>query len=245
MRIILLITTLAIVAPAIASRHTVKENAQTKWYSKTETPNVEQLRGSDTRPAENVSRLASSLNTEGFDNRTESFQYQGSARTTIRYLDAFGNVLGQQTYQDKVKVGVGPPQRSGSRVENNPIHLYFAPISNRNAPGQIEIHSAHPFTDSAGASFLLRYWSLSLNGSSIFGTLTNTHAEEATVINFLNAAKEIVPGRPNLGTIIWPYPMSKNSKLEGTFDRNQIKLHIQGNVDVGGRPFVSDIVASR
>lgn len=176
--------------------------------------------------------------TRGVSPTAENIEYTGSSRTTIRYLDAFGKYIGQQTYQDKVKVGIGAPQRSGRIVESNPIHLFLGPISNRNAPGQIEIHSAATFR----GSLLLQCWNLTVRGNNISGVLSDTHEAEATTLNFLNAVKEL---GPNLGTIVWPYPIGKNSKLQGTFDRNEIRLRIQGNVSGGGRPFVSDIVAKR
>jgi hypothetical protein len=174
---------------------------------------------------------------------TEETQYQGTARTTIKYIDVSGNVLGQQSYQDNVKVSVGPPHRSGQTVENNPINLSLGPVSAPTAEGQIEVHSANAITDTRdGRQVLLQYWSLTLSGGRISGTLSDTHAAEATVVNFLNASKEL---GPNLGTIVWPYPMSKNSTLQGTIARNEIRLRIEGNVSDGSRAFVSDIVATR
>ena len=177
--------------------------------------------------------------TRGVSAPAENVEYIGSSRTTIRYLDAFGKYIGQQTYQDKVKVGIGAPRRAGRMVENNPIHLFLAPISNRNAPGQIEIRSAA----TVRGSLLLQCWNLTVRGNNISGTLSDTHEAESTTLNYLNAVKEIVDGRPNLGTFVFPYPIGKNSKLTGTFDRNEIRLRIQGNVSDGTRPFVSDIVA--
>jgi hypothetical protein len=174
---------------------------------------------------------------------TEDIQYQGTARTTIKYLDATGNLLAQQSYQDNVNVGIGPPHQSGRIIENNPINLFLEPVSTPTAEGQISIHSAHPFTDTRdGRKVLLQYWSLTRNGGSISGTLSDTHATEGSVVNFLNASKEL---GPNLGTIVWPYPISKNSTLQGTIAANEIKLRIEGNVSDGSRAFVSAIVATR
>lgn len=99
-----------------------------------------------------------------------------------------------------MKVGIAAPVRSGRIAESNPIHLFLAPISNRNAPGQIEIRSA----DTVKGSLLLQCWNLTVRCNNISGTLSDTHEAESTTLNYLNAVKEIVNGRPNLGTFVFP-----------------------------------------
>ena len=173
-------------------------------------------------------------------------EYEGTAHTTITYLDASGNVVSKATYQDNVTVGIGDPQRSGSIAESNPVNLFLGSVSKPTAEGQLSIFSAIPFKDPRdGVEYLLQYWDLRLEGDTISGRLINTHMAEASVMNFLNANKEIVPGRPEMGVIMWPYPIGENSKLEGTFNKQGIRLRIQGNVSDESRPFTSEIVATR
>lgn len=190
-----------------------------------------------------ISPIAESKSSVPVRGSAEILQYRGTARTTIRYLDAFGRVLGQRTYQNRVTVQIGPPLRSGRMVESNPIHLSLAPIGSPSAEGQISIYSARPFNDSRDG--LLQYWNLALSDGNLSGRLGSTHEAEAAAANLLNASKEIVPGRPDMGTLVSPYAISRNSKLAGTFKRNEIRLRIQGNESAGTRPFLSDIVATR
>ena len=177
---------------------------------------------------------------------TQKIEYKGTASTTITYLDISGNAIGRQTFYDNVSVGIGPPQQSGNIVESNPCNLFLGPVLTPTDEGQISIFSAIPFTDPRdGVQYLLQYWTLRLNGNHISGLLSDTHLAEASVMNFLNANKELVPGRPEMGTMVWPYPISKNAKLEGTFNMQEIKLRIQGNVSDESRAFTSTIVANR
>ena len=180
------------------------------------------------------------------DGITQKIEYKGKATTTITYLDGAATVISQRTFYDDVSVGIGPPQQAGSIVESNPLHLFLGPISTPTAEGQISVFSAIPFKDRRdGVQYLLQYWTLRLNGNKISGTLSDTHMAEASVVNFLNGNKEIVPGRPEMGTMIWPYPIGKNAKLEGTFNMREIRIRIQGNVSDESRSFTSTIVANR
>lgn len=162
----------------------------------------------------------------------------------VTYLDAFGNVLGQATYQKNVVAVVGPPRQAGGVRESSPINLFIGPNppSATGEEGQLELHSAVGFTDPQdGREFLAQYWTLSLSGTALSGTLTDTHEAEALALNLLNTAREVSPGV----VIVWPDVIATGATLNGTVSAERLSLRLEGNVSTGDRPFVADITATR
>lgn len=177
---------------------------------------------------------------------TAERQYLGTAATTVTYFDAFGKFLRKETYREELTVSIVAPRQAGGIVESNPFSFSIGSTVRMDAEGQIQITSAVPFTDPRdGVQFLFQYWKLTFRDGDLSGALTDTHAAEAMVLNFLNAAKEIVPGRPEMGMMAFQYGISKDATLQGTLDSNEIRLRIQGNVTDESRPFTSEIVATR
>lgn len=193
--------------------------------------------------------------------------YSGTTTTTIQYLDAFGQPLGRQTYQNNVVVRLGPVGE-GASGERNPFHLYVVPDppSITGQEGVYEIHSAlgyaevpgqeirspitgEPVDSSAGGThettgggLTLQYWTLQQTGQTTFaGVLSDPHTAEALAVNLINAVSEIAPGI----LMVWFYPIAAGTQLAGRVDGNTLTMAIAGNTIDGTRPFRSDIVATR
>ncbi|MCP3144434.1 hypothetical protein [Pyxidicoccus xibeiensis] len=176
--------------------------------------------------------------------QTGGEQFVGSATTIVGFLDPFGNLLGQVTYVKQVVIVVRPPAQAGGLVEGNPFNLAILPNppTDASSEGALSLQSAVGFFDPTdGQEFLFQYWTFTLNGTALSGTLTNNHATEALTLNFLNTPRELAPGI----VIVWPNAIANGTTLQGTADANQVALRIQGNVVSGDRPFVSDITAVR
>ncbi len=179
---------------------------------------------------------------------TASREYAGKMTITITYLDPEGNFQRKNSFQhNDVKVFVGPPRRAGSMVDSNPISLTFGSNTSQSAEGQLSVGSAEAYTDVRDkVSVVLQYWKLELDGNELSGTLTDNHtAEGAALPNHLNAIKEIVPGRPNLGSLVFAHSLAKGTRLEGMIDDDAIRLNIEGNVSEQSKPFAAEVVARR
>ncbi|NMO17531.1 hypothetical protein HPC49_25400 [Pyxidicoccus fallax] len=176
--------------------------------------------------------------------QTGGEQYVGTATTVVGILDPFGNVLGQTNYLKQVLVVVRPPIVAGTLLETNPFSLAVLPNPpiDVNSEGALSLQSAIGFFDAGtGREFLFQYWTLTIIGNAISGTLTDNHVAEAIALNLINTPRELAPGI----VISWPNAVANGAILEGTIDANQIVLRIQGNVVSGDRPFVSYITATR
>lgn len=194
--------------------------------------------------------------------------YSGTTTTEILYLDAFGNALGSQAYQNNVLVRVGSPAVAGDLQEPNPFNLYVIPDppSITGNEGVWEIHSALGFSEQPGevvvspitgqevpnsaggihvtgaGQTLFQFWSLELPTASEFsGVLTDPHNQEALVINLINAQNQIAPGI----TLPWPYPMAAGTELAGTSDGTNLSLFLSGASIDTSRQFAAEVQATR
>jgi hypothetical protein len=166
--------------------------------------------------------------------------YRGTATTTVTYLDTWGNVLGEATYEYEIEVIISRPIEGGGMVESNPLSLHIAPVGIPDEEGQLEIHSAHVFTM---YDLLEQYWDLQLTGGGLSGQLISTHKEESAVLNFLNVALSQGQGGANVTIPAFPRGMNLGSTLRGTIEGGQIDLYVEGSIISGAALFEARIVA--
>ena len=182
-------------------------------------------------------------------------RYDGILTTTVAAKDACGGSLGTQTTRIPSSVFIGAPLRNvpaGPGLpapvggDDNPLDLKLLQptVSASNAPGAIALASALLF-NATSPSLILEYWSLSLNGGTLSGTLINDHRAEAAAFNLLAITDQLVPCRPELGTIPMVAPLAVGTRLTATLSATTVTLHLEGNVLRGDRAFSADIVATR
>lgn len=169
--------------------------------------------------------------------------YEGTAETTIDYLEytASGALVPGETvrFTAGVQVIVGPPRRVGLVSEENAFSLNITTAPTTGEEGELWLTSSIVLVDEWLGEILLQYWTLSLTGTRLTGTLTDTHIAESAAMNQLWARDEISPGL----TMIMPFPIATGAAIEGTLTDSKISATITGTTTDGRRPFVSKITA--
>lgn len=180
--------------------------------------------------------------------------YTGTLTTTVRYLSVCtGQPLGDQTTQIPSKITIGPPLRPNPNdlqapgQENNPINLVLGQtnVAGSTAPGSISLASAARFRFTPINSLILPYWTLTLNGTALTGTLTEDNREQAAAFNLLAAHQELVACNPNFGTYVNQLDIAEGATLTGTVTPQQVQLRIAGRTFAGFHHFVAEITATR
>ena len=179
----------------------------------------------------------------------EGWEYAGVATVKIDYwyYDGYGNLayLETNTYQKNVNIYVRSPATCESFAETNPFNLMITTEGDLYNPldGEFLLYSGDSFINPTlfEGCVLLQYWTFTINGNYIYGTLTNTHEAEGMVLNSLWAGKEIYPGF----NLVWPYIIEAGSTIQGTIDEYEAHITIQGNSKCLTRPFLAEIAATR
>lgn len=171
--------------------------------------------------------------------------YEGTAETTIDYLEytTSGALVREETvrYTHAARVIVGSPKRVGLVSEENAFSLNITTGPTTGEEGELWLTSSLVLVDEWLGEILLQYWTLSLTGTRLTGTLTDTHIAESAAMNQLWARDEISPGL----TMIMPFPVATSAAIEGTLTETEISVTIIGSTTDGRRPFVSNITARR
>ncbi|GMV38600.1 MAG: hypothetical protein AMXMBFR64_03160 [Myxococcales bacterium] len=148
---------------------------------------------------------------------------RGTATVTLDY--GGGDV---RTLTKDASVTVREPVRHGSVSETNAIHLSMGTLSSSTASeGDFLMLSAGEFQVDLGPTpAILQFWSLTVDGSSVTGSLTDTHSAEAMAANQLWAT-DTLGGAP-LTTGVYPYMMATGTTVSGTADGAGARLVLQG-----------------
>ncbi len=175
--------------------------------------------------------------------------------TTVTATNACGQNLGTQTTQIPSSITLRGPLRNLPAspglpapvgADDNPLNLsVLQPTASAGlAPGAISLGSALQFNATSPPA-IVRYWALGLNGGNLTGTLVEDHREEGAAFNLLAIRDELVPCRPELGSIPNAVPLREGTRLFGSMTAASVHLRIEGNVLRGDRAFVAEIVATR
>jgi hypothetical protein len=157
-----------------------------------------------------------------------------------------GRAQGHRVVQQPVQLGIGRPTGSASAgFETNPFHLSLG-----TATADLTLTSASMFDVPSwlggGSRITLQFWELELIGEEFAGTLTDTHASESAVFNFINIDAEIAPNSPSL-VMPYPAPMLEDTTIEGRLTGDRLQVYIAGALGSlhGPIPFEALIEAAR
>lgn len=140
--------------------------------------------------------------------------------TSYDYCDPSGGrrPIGQRSWTSPSTLTVSAPvQDSSGAGEQNPFHLTLA-TERQDVEGTYLVSSGHvATTPETGRDVALTYWSLGYDDATqqIAGTLVSDHVEEAAAINLLGVTQQLVPCRPELGTIPFVAAMAEGTRLAG------------------------------
>jgi len=179
----------------------------------------------------------------GNQNGTGEIVYQGTAATTITYLDDTGGLIETKSYATAMEVILDDPVEANGTPESNPLQLVVGSLHAHEATdeGHYSIWSAQSFTDAQdNVEYILQWWALERQGNAITGTLVDHHTAEAMALNLINAWADAY-GVP----IVWPFVMTNGTTLQGTITDSQVALRFEGSSTGGTRRFVSDLTATR
>lgn len=144
---------------------------------------------------------------------------------TVR-LDYGGGTV--RTFTKEATVSVGDPVAHGSVTETNPFHLFVGSVSGKTAAeGDFLMTSAGVYQVDLGPTpVLLQFWSVTVEGSSVGGSLTDTHTAEAMAANQLWAEDTIGGHRYTTG--VYPYLMATGTTISGAADAASAQLVLEG-----------------
>lgn len=173
-------------------------------------------------------------------------RYAGTLVTTVEYRDAFGRVIGRETYRiDNATVTIAPPRSYRGQTEQNPVSFILE--SNPNAPGALSVYSSFggTYTDPRthrSVDALFTSWRLSVNGTRITGEMFDNLTAMASNVSQLMAGHQLYPGAP---WTLWPFPLRNGTQFTARLTGNTLTVDLQGNTASGTRPFTAQLVATR
>ena len=178
---------------------------------------------------------------------TTEKSYSGTANVTIKYYE-YNALTGQddfveeKNYQYDTKIFVKQPLSTGSTTETNPVNIQIYPdrTSSSGEEGHLDISSAALFTVNNTNDLLLQYWSISINGNTINGTLADTHTAEAAAANLLWAWDDVAGIHMTM-----PFPIAVNTTMQGTITDSNLQITVQGESINTYRKFTATITAIR
>ncbi|MCL5998773.1 MAG: hypothetical protein M1546_22355 [Chloroflexi bacterium] len=176
-------------------------------------------------------------------------EYRGSATVRIQICDM--NAAGKRTCQPKrtyrrpVTVYTGAAASCDAVEEDNPFNLAIYTDQNPRKPldGEFAIQSAASVIASySGACALLQYWTLSLDGNTLTGELSEAHIDEGSAANIIWSTRTLVRG---LDPMVLPSTIGEGTTLSGTIKTSDIRLHLEGGTTDLSRLFTADVVAKQ
>lgn len=157
--------------------------------------------------------------------------YYGTTTTTIRVINAFGQVVGTPTYQYNSVLNVNSPLRNARYYEDNPFHLLLSPQPMTNRLGETVAYSAFE-----GDGYIFQYWKYATSSGKISGNLIDNKVALGISLNQITTPIDLSGG-------MWhplPLDMANGTTMIGVFNRNEIAIRISGNTTDMQHPFRVD-----
>jgi hypothetical protein len=154
-------------------------------------------------------------------------RYTGTLTTLVEYRDAFGRVIGRDTYTvNGASVVIAEPRSYKGQREENPVSFILE--SNPGAPGAVSVYSSFGgrYTDPAtgrAVDALFTSWSLSASGNRITGRLVDNLTSMASSVSHLLAGRQIYPGGPFQ---LWPYPLQNGTTMSAELNGETLTVRL-------------------
>lgn len=176
--------------------------------------------------------------------------YSGTASVTVTTFEYCGPNFsrvpsGRATYSVPARLLIGKRRAVGRVAEPNPFSFSLA-AGNQAAAGGVSLWSSAISTvsshDVAGnyrdPRLLLSYWRSSYRGSTLTGTLINTHSAEALALNLYTEPRPTIPCRTGYGMLQIPTPVRVGSTIRGTLTSARADVTVAGGTTTGLVEFV-------
>jgi hypothetical protein len=161
--------------------------------------------------------------------------YSGDATITISTYDYCDlntggrHFVGEQSYTAAATMVVSDPISDGEGgAEQNPIHFTLQ-SDQQTAIGAFSLTSAQVFTTpQTDRQVALTYWSTTYDSTdgNLQAQLVEDNIESAAAYNLVNVEQQLVPCRPQLGTIPMVAAMAEGAQLDGTLDDSDAVIEL-------------------
>ncbi|MEU1755633.1 hypothetical protein ABZ436_23650 [Micromonospora matsumotoense] len=153
--------------------------------------------------------------------------WEGTATIVVNYYAPCGSGfdwihLGAQTYRQPVQVAAEDPVGG----EDNDLRLSVSSARQTTEGGFTMVSSGRFHTTSGPLT--LTYWDLRVDGTTISGTLTDSHKAEGVVQNLLYSNQTLDPCSDRLGGMLKALGMDTGARLSGRLGDRSGSLVVRG-----------------
>ncbi len=186
------------------------------------------------------------------DASVEYGDFQGSWTVSITRYDYCATGTAQASGTQSVTLAadllIEASKDTGEVTETNPFS-FILQAGNLTENGSATLASALVAggltPDSEGNDeALIQYWSFQQSGDEVTGTLNDADGGVDGYYNDLNLDKQLVPCRPDLGTLdAFPLAMADGTTMTGTISDGHVDLVIQGETTDGSAAFTAEFTS--